>query len=279
MTRTLTQAPSLAGASIASNDEIWIWDVTAAGLFKTTRAELIGGTITDGGTIATGGFTLTVPATGTAALLATAQTFTAAQIIDVASGNPLTLRIAAGTHWTFDGTIANGYRLAMTAIDNGAGSGRYVLLDQNNNGSTPAAGFVRMTSRTGTSYRVWPDGSGNLRIHTADPTNANDAAGTVVGAQTSSLDTKNVLGEAAPIVDVLAAVRQGAEAVRRFVYKSGSFNGEEFSGVVVDYSPRYGMDKDEEHPAGKSLNVITAIGDLLMAVANLTERVEALERG
>ena len=80
------------------------------------------------------------------------------------------------------------------------------------------------------------------------------------------------MGVPIPIDDVLTAVQAGADAVRRFTYKSGAFNGEEFSGVVTDYAPRYGMDRDVEHPAGKSLNILTVIGDLLLAVANLTER-------
>ena len=72
-------------------------------------------------------------------------------------------------------------------------------------------------------------------------------------------------------------MRSEAAAVRRFTYKNGSFGGEEFSGLVVDYAPRYGMDRDADHPAGKSLNVVTAIGDLMIAVDYLAGRVAALE--
>jgi hypothetical protein len=42
--------------------------------------------------------------------------------------------------------------------------------------------------------------------------------------------------------------------------------------VIVDYAPRYGMDRDPAHPAGKSLNLINVVGDLLRAVAWLIER-------
>jgi hypothetical protein len=134
-----------------------------------------------------------------------------------------------------------------------------------------------MRNRAGTDYSIWPDASGNLRINTALPTNALDGAGTVVGAQTSCLSSKDITGDPASIDDVLASVRQGAEAVRRFVYKSGSYNGEEFSGIVTDYAPRYGMDRDEEHPAGRSLNVINAIGDMMIVLNDLVQRVAALE--
>lgn len=69
----------------------------------------------------------------------------------------------------------------------------------------------------------------------------------------------------------------GLWAVRGFTYKSGAFQGARFEGVVVDYAPAYGMDRDTEHPAGKSLNEVNILGDLLRAVAYLTERVTALE--
>ena len=76
---------------------------------------------------------------------------------------------------------------------------------------------------------------------------------------------------------ILTHIQAGAAAVRRFVYKSNAYNGEEFSGLIVDYAARYGMDRDDEHPAGKSLNVINAIGDLMIAVTDLAGRVAALE--
>ena len=55
------------------------------------------------------------------------------------------------------------------------------------------------------------------------------------------------------------------------------YGGEEFSGVVVDYAARYGMDRDAAHPAGKSLNTINSTGDLLIAVNYLAGRVADLE--
>jgi hypothetical protein len=161
--------------------------------------------------------------------------------------------------------------------DNGAGTGSYVSVARNSNASTPAAGFIYMQPHTATTRRVWVDNSGSLRIHTADPTNANDTAGTVVGAQTSSLDAKDITGGPLSAAAVLLHIAQAAAAVRQFVYKDGSFNGEEFSGLIVDFAPRYGMDRDAEHPAGKSLNVITALGDLMIAVDHLAQRVMKLE--
>lgn len=172
--------------------------------------------------------------------------------------------------------IANNL-MAFSSFDNGAGAGPNIALGSNNNASTPAASYLQLAANTGTGRRIWPDATGMLRIGTSIPTNANDTSGTIVGTQTSSLDAKDVTGAPLSVDAVLEHIAEAAAAVRRFTYKSGAYNGEEFSGLVVDYAPRYGMDRDAEHPHGKSLNVITAIGDLMIAVDYLAGRVAALE--
>ncbi len=189
------------------------------------------------------------------------NTFSGNQIIDKASP---TLTLSGSGQ----GMVSIG------ALSNGTGMGGLLSADRNTSG-TPAAGLVRLRDNANNWRHIWPDATGVLRIGTTQPTNAQDTSGTVVGAQTSSLDAKYIVAGETSIKDVLAAVQRGAEAVRRFTYKSGAYNGEEFEGVVVDYAPRYGMDKDEEHEAGKSLNLINAVGDLLRAVAWLVEREQA----
>lgn len=242
--------------TVGANDLIGVWDVAAAQYKKAKRSNVVGATITGGGTIALGGYTLTVPASGTAALLGVGNTFTQDQVISKA-----------------------GAQLSLADGDNGASYGGRLIAGRNNNASTPAAGHVRLTNLSGGAYRIWPDASGILRIWTGDPTNANDTSGTVVGAQTSMAEAKLLADELTPIGEVLASIQQAAEqAVRRFSYRSGAFGGERFEGVVVDYAPRYGMDRDDEHPTGKSLNEITLLGDLLRAVAWLAERVAVLEK-
>lgn len=223
----------------------------------------------------------------------TASTFT--RMVNVASANTSdhgfnanmpagATTVARAFRWALDGT-ARGWvqtdsannEMNLQPFDNGAGDGPNIVIGRNSNASTPSAGYLQLQNRANTGYRIWPDATGLLRIHTADPTNANDAAGTVIGAQTSSLDAKTLLGAPVDGAAALLHIAEGAAAVRRFTYKNGSYNGEEFSGLVVDYAPRYGMDRDEKHPAGKSLNVVTVIGDLMIAVTHLAERVAALE--
>jgi len=198
--------------------------------------------------------------------LAVANTFTALQTISYASA-------------AFTVTPTSGFaRITLTAADNTTGIGNNIFIQRNSNATTPAAGALYIHDLNGTARRIWPDASGNLRIGTTDPTNANDTSGTVVGAQTSHRDYKEIAG--APVSDgeALAFVLNAAYQVQRFTYKSGAFNGEEFSGLVLEGSTqhRYGQDADAEHPAGKSLNTINAIGDLFLAVRELTRRIDAL---
>ncbi len=194
------------------------------------------------------------------------------------SGNGVLVLYNGGSAIGLTATASN-RRVTLAPFDNGAGLGTIVAIDRNNNASTAAAGLLLMYNRGGTAYRVHVDASGNLRIGTTDPTSANDTANTVVGTQTSMAAAKHLFDDVTPIGEVLANIQQAATAaVRRFTYRSGAFNGEEFEGIVTDHGATlWRWIRDEEHPAGKSLNRITLLGDLLRAVAHLSERVAALE--
>lgn len=174
--------------------------------------------------------------------------------------------------------------------DLGSGTGAMFAIGRNQNASTPAPGalVVGKVNSLGNAY-LWPDDSGIWRTQlnaTVNSTNRN--SGTVVGTQTSMLSEKDLLSDGPPETQVVAErVRRGAAAVRLFQYKPSAdengkrtgarpYGGEEFSGVVVDYAPEYGMDKDAEHPAGKSLNEVTVMGDLLVLSAALADRVDEL---
>ena len=96
------------------------------------------------------------------------------------------------------------------------------------------------------------------------PTNAQDGSGTVVGTQTSSLDSKNIIE---PFTDYGRALNAIIDApLFDFTYKSGAFGSQRFTGIVTDYAPTFGMDRDDTHPAGKSLNEITAHGYTFAAI-------------
>lgn len=88
-------------------------------------------------------------------------------------------------------TAAADFRAIEVASTNmGTGAAGHVIIVGRNSNATPGAGSINLLSNAGTNGYVWQDAAGNLRIHTAAPTNANDTAGTVVGAQTSTRETK-----------------------------------------------------------------------------------------
>lgn len=171
----------------------------------------------------------------------------------------------------------NGF--VLEAFNNGTGLGSLVRILNNNNGSTPAAGHLRIANMGGTEYRIWPDQNGLLRIWTGNPTNSDDMSGTVVGTQSSHAKYKRIIGPPVNGKQALAHVVAAAQQVLEFEYLDGRFNRQRFSGIVLDGPTlnRYGMDADAEHPAGKSLNEVTAIGDLMLAVAELKRELDEMK--
>ena len=163
--------------------------------------------------------------------------------------------------------------LALSAADCGAGYGPHISISRNSNASTPSAGWLQVVSRSNTAYSLWVDNSGNVRVGTSTPTNANDASGVVCGTQTSSLDRKNVIDEFTDYNSALNAIID--TPIYNFTYKSGAFNGERFTGIITDYSPIFGLDKDDEHPDGKSLNEVTAHGYEMAAIKALNKKIES----
>lgn len=168
-------------------------------------------------------------------------------------------------------------QMQLLDTDTGAAVGPRIFVGRNNNGSTASAGCIRLMTLGGSGQYIWPDNTGDLRIGTTAPISTQDTSGTVVGDQTSMAEAKYISDELSSLADVLERVQGGAEAVRRFVYRSGRYNKQEFEGVVTDNAPHYGMDRDADHPQGKSLNEIAILGDLLRTVDWLVKRVAELE--
>lgn len=305
MANTKISALTSLGATPAPGDWFSIVDVSdttqaASGSTKKIAAAYIaltdGATTTfsGGGAISLGGFTLTVPANGTAALRGVANTFTNTQTVTPSATNlnGLVLNMPTSTSASMVlcqynsveraklSIISNDTILYLEPWDNGSSTGARFALGRNSNASTPAPGFVWLMSSNGTFYPLWSDNSGNIRTDTSgnvQPVNA--TTGTVVGTQSSSLDSK-IISDTLPDIQeayqhILQAARTG---LRAWSYKNNAYNGEFFpNGIVTDYAPRYGMDRDEEHPYGKSLNPPVAIGDLMASILVISERLDKLE--
>lgn len=171
-------------------------------------------------------------------------------------------------------------QIGLNSFDNGSGGGPSLVVDRNTNASTPSAGNLRLTARGGSDVYFWPDQNGVLRMGTSVPTNANDLSGTIVGTQTSSLDYKIISPNRPDPQEAMNYLLDAAHnGLRSWKYKGGEGNQETFpNGLVTNYAPRYGMDRDVEHPHGKSLNVPVAIGDIFATIGILYDRIIDLEK-
>jgi hypothetical protein len=157
----------------------------------------LAGTVSGGGTIATAGFTLTVPETGIAAMRNTVQAFIKSQVMrpDTTNAVALTLDMPAGTtsyasEFQYNGVtrfrfVAQAGATAISMTENDLGNnvaGPYIRINRNSNATNPTPGFLILHDKGGTDRYLWVDTTGDLRIHTSIPLNA-DTVGTVVGTQ------------------------------------------------------------------------------------------------
>ena len=261
----------------ASGDFLMVVDVSdttmsAAGTNKKIAASYFVNTSADKTFVTGDGTTGTLPVAGTVPVVSRANTFTATQAITLASGGTALVVTPAAS-------AGNLNTVSLASFDNGTSTGPRIMIGINNNATTPAAGALALRNKSDTARILWQDDTGLIRIHTSAPTSATDTAGSVVGDQTSNAAFKDIVGVPVSDADALANIVSAADDVQRFTYKSGAYNGQEFSGIVLDGATlhRYGKDADEDYPAGKALNDVTLFGDLVLAIRGLAARVAALE--
>lgn len=180
------------GANSAINGTL-----AGGGSITATGTNTIAGSLSGGGEVATAGFTLTVPATGIAALRNAVQAFTKSQVMrpDTTSAVALTLDMPVSTtayaaEFQYNGVtrfrfVAQPASTGISITENDLGNnvaGPYVRINRNSNGTNPTPGFLILHDKGGTDRYLWVDTTGDLRIHTSIPLNA-DTVGTVVGTQ------------------------------------------------------------------------------------------------
>ncbi len=290
----ITVAQMTLDNNVVDADLVPYWKAGTGQQRRATRAALLGAAAN---AIVMNGNTAQLAQSGTIAMVDQPQTFIRRQIINInetnliplevvapANSNTFMFRVMRGaiTALSVNQPSGLGYLFVVGNNDFGTNAGSCVQIGQNFNSATPAAGHLLIFNRGNSGYRIWPDLSGNLRIGTTLPTGANDFSGTVVGAQTSAASVKDMMtgGQVTPQQALNHVLNAANGAIKRFRYKrsidgveaSRPWNGEEFNGLVVDLAPRYGMDN------GKSLNVVTAIGDIMLAIKALHERIDALEK-
>ena len=277
----ITQLTTLAAVP-DSADWLPIVDVSdttmsASGTTKKIAASRFVNTNADKTFVTGDGTTGVLPVAGTVAVVSRANTFTTAQTFTAGAGTtPVTINAVS------DGSGTGFAGLEVASFDNNAGPGARVLIGRNSNASTPAAATLGMRARNNTLRFLWFDNSGLLRASPTGvaPVDGTDtSAGGVVGDQTSNAAFKDIVGDPVSDDDALAAIIAAAETVKRFTYADERYNGQEFSGIILegDALGRYGKDATADYPAGRSLNDINLIGDLVKAVRYLAARVTELE--
>lgn len=275
-----------AGSSVDANNQIVLGagaNGASNGQFYTSLVLGAVATITNAATVTKRTFTIRLPKMGAGTdtdgwdLNIASGVGTGAGIPGIISlqvGRPLTTGTTTQTA-TDTLLINNDISVELPSENTGTGTtGPQLRIGRNSNASA-SAGSLRYTNIGGTDYYLWPDTAGLYRIFTAAPTNGTDTSGTVVGDQTSHVDAKILLGEHDSGSVSLARIKQAATSLRKFTYKDGRYNGEQFSGLILGdefTTSYYGKD------GGRVLNEINAFGDVFAALAYLSKRVEELEK-
>jgi hypothetical protein len=177
------------------------------------------------------------------------------------TGNPSITAVSGGKVGI--GAVSPSTTLEIGSSDLGNGTaGPIITLGRNTNGTATGAGSINFLGKAGTAGYVWQDAAGNMRINTTSPSNANDTAGTVIGAQTSTRDTKTEIMPYTDYAGALAMVTNAPLNTFRYI--------KEVEGYGTN-SPlaktRIGFIADEVDPTFMVGNVIdqVSVNGLLMA--------------
>src|SRR5262249_49750640 len=127
-------------------------------------------------------------------------------------------------------------------------------------------------SKAGTAGFVWQDNAGNLRINTSAPTNALDTGGTVVGAQTSTRNTKQDIRDYTDIGQALQMVTSVPLHTFRYVkdvqgYGDDSPLAKTRLGYIADEVPGIFM-------WGNSIDQVSVNGLLIASVQALNQKID-----
>ena len=173
------------------------------------------------------------------------------------------------------GTTTPASKLEIGSSDLGDGlAGPVITLGRNTNGTNTGAGSINFQSKAGTAGYVWQDNAGNLRINTAAPSNANDTAGTVVGTQTSTRDTKQDIQEYTDYAGALQAVINAPLRTFKYIkevegYGPSSPLAKNHIGFIAD-------EVSGDFMQGNSIDQVSVNGLLMASVKALNERMNEI---
>jgi len=172
-------------------------------------------------------------------------------------------------------TVSPSTNLEIGSSDLGDGvAGPIITLGRNTNATNTGAGSINLLDKAGTNGYVWQDAAGNLRINTSAPSNANDTAGVVVGAQTSERATKQDITDYTDYNNALSMIVNAPLHTFRYI--------KEVNGYGTD-SPlaktRIGYIADEVDPifmVGNVIDQVSVNGLLMASVKELNLKLESI---
>lgn len=194
---------------------------------------------------------------------------------DPGAGNFSATGTVTATHLTATTNITAGGGIIGSSSARGTSAAGFAISAGRNTSGGGAPGIHRFIDKAGSTADLWVDTTGVLRIGGGPVEGTADTGGTIVGTQTSTLDTKILLGNDLTPSEALATIL--ATPVKHFRYKGGSYNGSEFHGIIADWSPEFAMDPEPAHPNGRSFNPVNGLGFTIQAIKALNDRIEALE--
>ncbi len=188
------------------------------------------------------------------------------------AGNFIDLKVNGTSKFTIteNGTTT----IASSDLGNGT-AGPVITVGRNSNGTNTGAGSINLLSKAGTAGYIWQDAAGNVRINTSAPSNANDTSGTVLGAQTSTRETKQDIEE---YTDFGAALQMVADAPLhsfRYIkdvegYGKDSPLAKSRIGYIADEVPGLFM-------WGNTIDQVSVNGILMASVKELNNQVKDLQ--
>ncbi|OGZ85855.1 MAG: hypothetical protein A2463_03175, partial [Candidatus Staskawiczbacteria bacterium RIFOXYC2_FULL_32_10] len=164
--------------------------------------------------------------------------------------------------------------IKISDVDLGDGSAGMVLaLGRNSNGTNTGAGSINFLQKGGTAGYVWQDAAGKMRINTSAPTNANDTAGTVIGDQSSSRETKQDIAE---FTDYASALKMITDSpLYNFRYKNEVMGYGSDSPLAKTRLGFIAEDSPEIFMWGKSIDQVSINGVLMASIKELNNLVMA----
>jgi len=192
--------------------------------------------------------------------------------IDVLSGGTQVMQIGpnAGSSMSWNGGV-----LALNGYDRGAGLQGIGIVCTRNTNATGGAGYINLQRYSATSQYYWTDNAGDLRSNTTVPTRANDAAGVVVGTQSSWYKEKDGIVPWFDYDAMLAKVV--ATPLHSFRFKSDSKYGNRLVHGLVGYSRDDWFMCNTQDRATPVLADSVIYGAMFASIKALEARVRHLE--